>query len=208
MELQETKTREVDKTFANSKIPGWAYRIARSKYSIPAFGVCSFLEAFFLPMIPDTVGMLLSALRTKEWVKITIVGVTTSVLGGVVGYFLGYTIFNHLVELGIIDTSTELFQSMYHYFLMSTFWTIFIAAFTPLPYKVFTIASGFFHISFPVFIIASVLGRSSRYAIENYLAAKYGETVINKIIHITNKTTKIILIAILLILFLVYYFWI
>ena len=124
----------------------------------------AFTESSFFLVPPDLllIGILLvSARRFLYYASLTTV---SSVLGGLFGYSIGYFFFNLFGEAiinfyGLSDELVEVGQL----FQQNAFWTIFLAAFTPIPYKVFTIASGFFKIDLLTFIIASILGRGGRF---------------------------------------------
>ena len=194
-----------DNDHSENQIPDWAYRVVNSKYTMPTFGIISFVESFALPVIPDTISMLISALRPRAWIRVTIIGTIASTLGGIVGYLFGYTIFQHLVEIGIINNQTEIYYVAQKYISVAPFLTIFIAAFTPIPYKVFTILAGLFQVNIISFTLASILGRGLRYGIEDYLSAKYGRKIINKILIFTNKTGIRLLVLLILFIILCYY---
>ncbi len=128
------------------------------------FGI-SFTESSFFPIPPDV--LLVAILMTSERVRafyyasITTLG---SVLGGLFGYAIGYFFFQ-TVGVWVVSTyglETQMI-TVQKLFVDNTFFAIFVAAFTPIPYKVFTIAAGLFGVSIPVFIIASVLGRGMRF---------------------------------------------
>ncbi len=128
------------------------------------FGI-SFAESSFFPIPPDV--LLVAILMTRGRVRafyyasITTLG---SVLGGLFGYAIGYFFFQ-TVGVWVVSTyglETQMITVQKH-FVANAFFAIFVAAFTPIPYKVFTIAAGLFGVSIPVFIIASVLGRGMRF---------------------------------------------
>jgi len=128
------------------------------------FGM-SFAESSFFPVPPDV--LLVAILMTKErarafyYATITTLG---SVLGGLLGYAIGYFLFQTvgvwLVDIYHLETEMITVQKL---FMDNAFFAIFVAAFTPIPYKVFTIAGGLFGISLPTFIVASILGRGGRF---------------------------------------------
>ncbi|KKU80278.1 MAG: hypothetical protein UY07_C0048G0010 [Parcubacteria group bacterium GW2011_GWA1_47_8] len=128
------------------------------------FGL-AFAESSFFPIPPDV--LLGAILLTRERVRafyyasITTIG---SVLGGLFGYAIGYFFFQTvgglLVHTYHLETQMITVQKL---FADNAFFAIFVAAFTPIPYKVFTIAAGLFGINIPTFIIASILGRGGRF---------------------------------------------
>lgn len=128
------------------------------------FGL-AFAESSFFPIPPDV--LLAAILMTKERVRaIYYASITTagSVMGGLFGYAIGYFFFQTvgvwLVDLYHLESQMEIVRG---YFISNAFFAIFVAAFTPIPYKVFTIAGGLFGVSIPTFIIASILGRGGRF---------------------------------------------
>lgn len=146
-------------------LTAWAVRHAEGKNAKWwLFGI-SFAESSFFPIPPDV--LLVAILMTRERVRafyyasITTVG---SVLGGLFGYAIGYFFFQTvgvwLVHFYHLETQVEIVRG---YFIDNAFFAIFVAAFTPIPYKVFTIAAGLFGINIPTFILASVLGRGGRF---------------------------------------------
>lgn len=146
-------------------LSSWAVRHAEGKNAKWwLFGI-SFAESSFFPIPPDV--LLVAILMTKERVRafyyasITTVG---SVIGGLFGYAIGYFLFQTvggwLVHTYHLDTQMITVQKLFE---DNAFFAIFVAAFTPIPYKVFTIAGGLFGISIPTFIIASILGRGGRF---------------------------------------------
>ena len=146
-------------------LSAWAVRHAEGKNSKWwLFGI-SFAESSFFPIPPDV--LLVAILMTKErarafyYASITTAG---SVLGGLFGYAIGYFLFQTvgvwLVHTYHLDTQMVTVKKL---FADNAFFAIFVAAFTPIPYKVFTIAGGLFGISIPTFIVASILGRGGRF---------------------------------------------
>lgn len=146
-------------------LTAWAVRHAEGKNAKWwLFGI-SFAESSFFPIPPDV--LLAAILMTKERVRaFYYASITTagSVLGGLFGYAIGYFFFQTvgawLVNTYHLETQMVTVQKL---FADNAFFAIFVAAFTPIPYKVFTIAAGLFGISIPTFIIASILGRGGRF---------------------------------------------
>lgn len=143
----------------------WSMRHAEGKNAKRWLFGMSFAESSFFPVPPDV--LLVAILMTKErarafyYASITTAG---SVLGGLLGYAIGYFFFQTvgvwLVHTYHLETQMVTVQKL---FADNAFFAIFAAAFTPIPYKVFTIAGGLFGISIPTFIIASILGRGGRF---------------------------------------------
>ncbi len=142
------------------------------------FGI-SFAESSFFPIPPDV--LLVAILMTRERVRaFYYASITTagSVLGGLFGYAIGYFLFQTvgvwLVQMYHLEVQIITVQKL---FMDNAFFAIFVAAFTPIPYKVFTIAAGLFGISIPTFIIASILGRGGRFFAVATVMRYFGEHI-------------------------------
>lgn len=146
-------------------LTAWSARHAEGKNAKWWLFGMSFAESSFFPIPPDV--LLAAILMTKErarafyYASITTAG---SVLGGILGYAIGYFFFQTigvwLVHTYHLESQMVTVQKL---FADNAFFAIFVAAFTPIPYKVFTIAGGLFGISIPTFIVASILGRGGRF---------------------------------------------
>jgi len=135
----------------------------------------SVIESSIFPIPPDV--MLITMVVSGYERPYRLAGLTTagSVLGGVIGYIIGTVFFEtigvRLVELyGLADEVVRVAG----YFEQNAFTAIFLSAFTPIPYKVFTLGAGLFSISFLQFMLASVLGRGSRFYLEVFFLKRYG----------------------------------
>ncbi len=127
------------------------------------FGI-SFIESSFFPIPPDVLLIALAMLTPTKSFRYALVCSVGSVLGGMFGYLIGYEFFELLgrkiIELYGVEAHYEQVRVLYQ---DNAFNAIAIAAFTPIPYKVFTIAAGAFEISFATLVYASILGRSGRF---------------------------------------------
>jgi len=157
----------------------WAVRHAEGKNAKWWLFGLSFAESSFFPIPPDV--LLVAILMTRERVRaFYYASITTagSVLGGLFGYAIGYFFFQTvgvwLVHTYHLESQMTVVQKL---FSDNAFFAIFVAAFTPIPYKVFTIAGGLFGISIPVFIIASILGRGGRFFAVAALMRYFGEHI-------------------------------
>jgi membrane protein YqaA with SNARE-associated domain len=131
----------------------------------------------------------------KQWVRFALICSLGSIVGGMIGYLIGYSAFE-LIGSKILDliaslsgtSSEELLTTAQYWFndkevggMKVGAWAVGIAGFTPIPYKVFTIAAGFFEMSFPVFVLASAISRSARFflvaGLVGMLFEKYGTRI-------------------------------
>ena len=154
--------------------------LAAHKSSNFFLGVVSFIESSFFPIPPDIMIIPMVIAKRKEFIKIFLIASIFSVLGGILGYLIGYLFFDlamYLIEIyNYEDKIKDLKLSMSEGSGFITWLGIlFLAGFTPLPYKAFTIASGLIAFNLPVFIIVSLISRSLRFFIVAFLSYKFGE---------------------------------
>ncbi len=156
----------------------WVLGWADSHYGTTALAALSFSESFFFPVPPDPLLMALSLSKPRRAFFFAAVCSAASVAGGVVGYYIGLTLFETIGQ-PVLDFYGAM--DKYHYFQTrfreSGFWFVAVAGFTPIPYKVFTISAGAFRISFFIFVLASVISRSARFFLVAWLIKKFGEPI-------------------------------
>jgi membrane protein YqaA with SNARE-associated domain len=143
----------------------WVLHWADTPYGTPALAGISFAESSFFPIPPDVLQIALSVSKPKRSFHYAAVSASASVLGGIVGWTIGSFLW-HAVE-GVVflipGFTHEAFEHVRQLYLGSAFLAIVTAAFTPIPYKVFTIASGVFGVPLPTLVAASAIGRSGRF---------------------------------------------
>jgi len=184
--------------------------LAGHKNSKFFLGFVSFIESFIFPIPPDVIIIPMTIAKKQQWIKIALIATVGSVLGACLGYFIGYVFFN---EVGI-----KIFE---FYSVDPSFWKnkisseggvfawitlLAIAGFSPVPFKLLTISSGFVHFNLAYFIIVSLLTRGSRFFLIAFLIGNFGPTM--KLL-IEKKLLKISIIASIVIIifaFLVYKF--
>ena len=154
--------------------------LAAHKNSNFYLGVASFIERSFFPIPPDAMIIPMVIAKKKEYLKIFLIASVFSVLGGIFGYLIGYLFFDlamYVIEFyGYQDKVENLKMSMSQGGgFLAWLSVLFLAGFTPLPYKAFTISSGLIAFNLPVFIIVSLISRSLRFFIVAYLSYKFGE---------------------------------
>ena len=154
--------------------------LAAHKSSKFYLGLVSFIESSFFPIPPDAMIIPMVIAKKKEFIKIFLIASIFSVLGGVLGYLIGYLFSDfamYVIEFyNYEDKVKNLKLSMSEGSGFIAWLSIlFLAGFTPLPYKAFTIASGLIAFNLPVFIIVSLISRSLRFFIVAFLSYKFGE---------------------------------
>ena len=154
--------------------------LAAHKSSNLYLGIVSFTESSFFPIPPDVMIIPMVIAKKKEYLKIFLIASIFSVLGGIFGYLIGYLFYDlaiHVIKFYgyenlVENLKTSLSQGSGFFAWLSI---LFLAGFTPLPYKAFTIASGIIAFNFPVFIVVSLISRSLRFFIVAYLSYKFGD---------------------------------
>ena len=153
----------------------WTLHWAHTRYGTPALFTLAFAESSFFPIPPDVLMIALALSRRERALFYALVCSLGSVLGGMLGYWIGYGLW-HVVQPYFIPYvfSREVFDKVVGYYNAEAFFYVFIAAFTPIPYKVFTIAAGVCQIPFWVLIVASAVGRSARFFLVGGLIYLFG----------------------------------
>jgi membrane protein YqaA with SNARE-associated domain len=161
-----------------SRLYGWVLHWAKTPYGTWALFILAFSESSFFPIPPDVLLIALSVVLPKKSLRYALVCSVGSILGGCFGYLIGWqfmaTVGDAIIRFyGLID-KYEYIQQLYSLY---DAWVVGIAGFTPIPYKVFTITAGAFHINFAVFIIASAVSRSARFFIVGGLIYMFGPKI-------------------------------
>ena len=186
--------------------------LAAHKSSNFYLGLVSFIESSFFPIPPDAMIIPMIIAKKKEYLKIFLIASIFSVLGGIFGYLIGYLFFDlamYVIEFyGYQDKVENLKLSMSQESgFLAWLSILFLAGFTPLPYKAFTISSGLIGFNLPVFIIVSLISRSLRFFIVAYLSYKFGELFTEYMEKHGSKWFTIIGIIIVIIFIIIYLFF-
>lgn len=164
------------------RLYSWVLSWADSRFGTVALFVISFAESSFFPIPPDVLQVALSVSRPRRAFYYAAVSAVASVLGAIVGYYIGYAFWAALGDFfysyvpGVSEDKVQYVGSLYqeHAFLSIT-----AAAFTPIPFKVFTIAAGIFHQYVPLqtLLVASAVGRGARFLLVALAIFLFGEKV-------------------------------
>ena len=187
-------------------------KLAAHKSSNFYLGLVSFIESSFFPIPPDVMIIPMVIAKRKEYLKIFLIASIFSVLGGIFGYLIGYLFFDlamYVIEFyGYQDKVENLKLSMSQGSgFLAWLSILFLAGFTPLPYKAFTISSGLIAFNLPVFIIVSLISRGLRFFIVAYLSYKFGELFTEYMEKHGSKWFTIIGIIIVIIFIIIYLFF-
>tara|TARA_Y100001970_G_scaffold262116_1_gene345946 strand:+ start:783 stop:1391 length:609 start_codon:yes stop_codon:yes gene_type:complete len=178
--------------------------LAGHKSSKFFLGFISFIESFIFPIPPDVLIIPMTIAKRKEWFKIAMIATIFSVIGACLGYFIGYVFFNEIgikiFELYGVDNTSFLKEKVSSEGGIIAWMTLLaIAGFTPVPFKLLTITSGFVHFNLVYFIIISFLTRGSRFFIIAFLIGNFGPTM-KKIIE--KKLLRVsIIVGLILVIF-------
>lgn len=159
------------------RLYNWTVSWADHKGGTYALFCISFAESSFFPIPPDVLLIALCFGRREKWMKYALVCTLGSVLGGIAGWLIGWGMWAAVKDLFIPYVfSQETFDLVGGLYAKNAFLAIFTAAFTPIPYKVFTIAGGVFHVSLVTLILGSAVGRAGRFFIVAGLIRLFGAT--------------------------------
>ena len=186
----------------------WVLHWADTKYGIPAVFLLAFAESSFFPIPPDVLLIALALGARSKALRFALVCSAASILGGIVGYGIGYFswwngaesysvvamfFFNHIPGF-----SEEVFINIQKKYEIYNFLIVFTAGFTPIPFKIITISAGAFSVNFPMFLLASTISRSARFFLVALLIRQFGEPItafIDKYFNILSIIFTILLIG-------------
>jgi len=156
----------------------WTISLAESPYALWALAVVAFVESSVFPIPPDVLMIPMIIATPRRAFLIAGVALVSSVLGGMLGYVIGWgafeTIGKPVLEFYGKDAYFEEFSTKYNEWGA---WAVLIAGVTPFPYKVITILSGVTGLNFAVFMLASVVARGLRFFIVAALLWKFGAPI-------------------------------
>ncbi|HOZ49537.1 MAG TPA: YqaA family protein [Candidatus Hydrogenedentes bacterium] len=158
----------------------WVLSWADSPYGLIALAALAFAESSFFPVPPDVLLIALCLGDRRSWAKFAFVCAAASLVGGIAGYGIGWGVWNVVDDWFfryVPGFTPESFARVSQLYDQYNFWIVFIAAFTPIPYKVITITAGVCGINFPMFVVASVVGRSARFFLVAFLLYHFGEPI-------------------------------
>lgn len=178
----------------------WVLHWADTRHGPAALGGLSFAESSFFPIPPDPLLMALCLGAPKRSFRFALLTTLASVVGGIVGYLIGAWAW-HLLEpvffAYVPGVTPEAFERVRELYDRWDFWAVFMAGLTPIPYKVFTLSSGVFAISFPIFLVASFLSRGLRFFVVAGLIYAFGEPIARFIDRYFNLLTWVFTILLL-----------
>ena len=183
--------------------------LASNKRSNLYLGIVSFIESSFFPIPPDVMVVPMVLAKKSSYLKIFFIATIFSVLGGIFGYLVGYLFIDlamYVIEFynyenKVLKLKMDLSQGSGMFIWLGT---LFLAGFTPLPYKVFTITSGLIGFDIIAFIIISLISRGLRFFLVSFLTFKFGEKFVSFIEQKGAVWSSVIGIIIILLIALIY----
>ena len=157
-------------------------KLAGHKSSKFFLGIMSFIESFIFPIPPDVLIIPMTIAKKNEWVRIALIATIGSVLGACLGYLIGHVFFNEIgvkiFELYGVDNTSFLKDKMSSEGGTIAWMTLLaIAGFSPIPFKLLTITSGFVEFNLVYFIVVSLITRGSRFFLIAFLVGNFGSTM-------------------------------
>lgn len=160
----------------------WTIRWSKSKRSSYALFLIAFAESSFFPIPPDVLLIPMVVGNRTRWFKNALICTIGSVTGAILGYLIGWMLFESVGRM-IVDFYHlhDAMNTIHRAYSQNAFIAILLAGFTVIPFKVFTISAGLFQINLAVLVLASGIGRSSRFFLVAGLLRIFGERIANAI---------------------------
>lgn len=160
------------------KLYDWVIHWGQTPYAVPALFLLAFCESSFFPIPPDVLLITMAIALPKKSFKYALICTVGSVLGGIFGYVIGLKLMDSIgIPVLKLYGAMEKYNYIQALYIQYDAWAVGIAGFTPIPYKVFTIAAGAFKIDFPVFVIASIAGRAGRFFLVAAFIFAFGPSI-------------------------------
>jgi len=158
------------------KMKQWTLKWSHSPHMAAGLFFIAFIESSFFPIPPDVLMVSILLINAERWRYYAFITTAGSVLGALFGYFIGWALWStvgiYIVDAYNLHHIVSVLQTQYSQYV---FLTVFIAAFTPIPYKLVTITAGLFHVSIISMFFASVIGRGLRYFLVAYFVKTFGK---------------------------------
>lgn len=190
-----------------NRLREWAVKHAEGPLGKFWLGVVSFAESSFFPVPPDILLIAIISLRKGlNWLYYSALTTFFSVLGGLFGYLIGYWFYDAFGKniISYYRLENEVAQ-IGKIFADNAFSAVFLAGFTPIPYKIFTISAGLFGINLLTFVLASVISRGARFIAVGYISKVFGIKMGDFVFKYFNLLTIVLAVVVVLLLLVVNY---
>lgn len=156
----------------------WTIRLGQSRYALWALAIVAFVESSVFPIPPDALMIPMIIAMPRRAFLIAAVCTVSSVLGGILGYYIGAVLFDSIGQPVLeMYGKTDQFEALKIAYNDKGIWAVLIAGITPFPYKVITILSGATGLNFGVFMMASIVARAARFFVIAALLWKFGTPI-------------------------------
>lgn len=156
----------------------WVMELSRHRHATPLLAFVSFIESVIFPIPPDVMLLPMCLSKRQKAFFYALVCTVASVLGGALGYFLGYALYETIGQKIVAFYGyEEQFGNFQDYYILWGVWIVLLGGLTPFPYKVITIASGVAGLNFVLFMLVSVVARASRFFLVAGLIWLFGEKI-------------------------------
>ena len=177
-------------------------KLAAHSSSKKILAIVSFIVSSFFPIPPDVMIVPMVIAKKNDYIKIFLIATLFSALGGILGYFIGSSLLDigtkvlefYGYENKVTTLQNNLGKGTGFYVWLAT---LFLAGFTPLPFKVFTITSGMIGFNIIIFFLICIISRGLRFFIVSYLSFRFGDNF-NKFME-TESTKWFTIIGILIV---------
>ena len=186
-------------------------KLAAHKSADFYLSVVSFIESSFFPIPPDVMIIPMSLAKKEKYLKIFLIATIFSSLGGLFGYFIGSLFTDKAIMLmefyGYEEQVLQLKNQLNSNNGVFSLWigTLFLAGFTPLPFKIFTITSGIINFNIFIFFLICLISRGLRFFIVAYFSIKFGKPFVSFLEKKGNLWFSIVGIFVLILVFLIYF---
>ncbi len=148
---------------------------SKHRHAVKYLGALSFAESSFFPIPPDVMLAPMALAQPDKAIRLALITTLFSVVGGMLGYGIGFFMFDNIAPWLQEAHNWEKYLQAENWFKEWGFWAVFVAGFSPIPYKVFTIAAGALQMFFLPFVLASMVGRGGRFFLVALLIAAGGK---------------------------------
>lgn len=161
-----------------TSIYDWTLKWAEHKFAPRILALITFAESIFFPIPPDVLLAPMVLAKPNDAWRLASLTTISSIIGGSIGYILGYMMFEPWIQPLIIEFGyQQRFDTAINWFNEWGVWVVFIAGFSPIPYKLFTVSAGFLQMAFLPFLLASAIGRGMRFFLVSGLIKWGGSTM-------------------------------
>ena len=164
----------------------------------------SFLESVIFPVPPDVMLIPMCAARQKDALRLGLFTTLFSVLGGILGYALGFFILDYIEPWLLTTEWSDKYLYAQQLFQEWGVWIVIIAGFSPIPYKIFTFSAGALQLGFPLFVVASLIGRGGRFLLIAMIFKYLGAVMLPKVERMIERIGWVTVIVFVLSVFIYY----